>query len=320
MATRPPRSISGPIVWGSVSATLTVVMLVGWIYVILRNQEFTQQWVENFWLLVGGVVSLVAITTVLILFSVFLARQILENRRQTTFIDSVTHELRSPLASIRLGLQTLGRTGLAKEQREQLRGMMLDDTERLSAFIDDILEATRLEYGRAGQLVSLVSLGDLVDRCVETVARRHKLEPGILDVDIDDGLELQVDATALQTVIKNLLDNAIKYSNAPVRVQVTAAEREGRRIEICVRDHGVGIPQHELRRIFDRFYRVDHEDVRARRGTGLGLFVVRALVEDLGGRLRAHSDGHGKGTTMTISLPFSPKEAGIIDDPSELNA
>ena len=100
MASRPPRSISGPIIWGSVSATLTVVMLVGWIYVILRG-EFTQQWVENFWLLVGGIVSLVAITTVLILFSVFLARQILENRRQTTFIDSVTHELRSPLASIR---------------------------------------------------------------------------------------------------------------------------------------------------------------------------------------------------------------------------
>ena len=309
MATRPPRSISGPIVWGSVSATLTVVMLVGWIYVILKNQEFTQQWVANFWLLVGGIVSLVAITTVLILFSVFMARQILENRRQTTFIDSVTHELRSPLASIRLGLQTLGRDGLATEQREQLREMMLDDTERLAAFIDDILEATRLEYGRAGLMISHVSLADLVERCVSTVARRHKLEPEVVEVDVDESIELQIDATALETVLKNLLDNAIKYSNSPVRVQVTAHRHERGTVELCVRDHGVGIPQNELRRIFDRFYRVDHEDVRARRGTGLGLFVVKALVEDLGGRLRAHSDGRGKGTTMTISLPHAPADA-----------
>lgn len=320
MATRPPRSISGPIVWGSVSATLTVVMLVGWIYLILRTQNFTQQWVENFWLLVGGIVSLVAITTVLILFSVFLARQILENRRQTTFIDSVTHELRSPLASIRLGLQTLGRQGLAGEQREQLREMMLDDTERLAAFIDDILEATRLEYGRAGQMISHVSLGDLLDRCIATVARRHKLEPEVIELEVDDALELQIDATALETVLKNLLDNAIKYSNPPPRVQVTARAHERGTVEICVRDHGVGIPQSELRRIFDRFYRVDHEDVRARRGTGLGLFVVKALVEDLGGRLRAHSDGRGKGTTMTISLPHAPASAELHADAQEVGA
>jgi len=309
MATRPPRSISGPIVWGSVSATLTVVMLVGWIYVILRNQAFTQQWVANFWLLVGGIVSLVAITTVLILFSVFLARQILENRRQTTFIDSVTHELRSPLASLRLGLQTMGRHELANEQRELLREMMLDDTDRLAAFIDDILEATRLEYGHAGLMISHVSLGDLVERCIATVARRHKVEPETIELDLEE-LELQIDATALETVLKNLLDNAIKYSNPPVRVQVTVHAHEHGTVEICVRDHGVGIPQSELRRIFGRFYRVDNEDVRSRRGTGLGLFVVKALVEDLGGRLRAHSDGHGKGTTMTISLPYSPEEAG----------
>lgn len=293
--------------WGSVSATLTVVMLVGWIYVILKNQELTQQWVANFWLLVGGIVSLVAITTVLILFSVFLARQILEIRRQTTFIDSVTHELRSPLASIRLGLQTLGRSGLANAQREQLRENMLDDTERLAAFIDDILEATRLEYGRAGQLISEVSLHELIHSCVATVTRRHKVDPDVVTIDVDESLLLEIDATALETVLKNLLDNAVKYSNDPVRVQIAARARERGTVEIYVRDRGVGIPQSELRRIFDRFYRVDHEAVRARRGTGLGLFVVKALVEDLGGRLRAHSDGHDKGTTMTITLPHLPR-------------
>lgn len=309
MAPRPSRSISGPIIWGSVSATLTVVMLVGWIYLILKNGELTQQWVGNFWLLVGGILSLVAITTVLILFSVFLARQILEIRRQTTFIDSVTHELRSPLASIRLGLQTLGRSGLASEQREQLREMMLEDTDRLAAFIDDILEATRLEYAHAGQALNHVSLGELIHRCTATVARRHKLDPNDIEIDVDDATELRIDGTAVETVLKNLLDNAIKYSNPPVRVQITARATDQGRVEICVRDRGVGIPPHELRRIFNRFYRVDHEDVRARRGTGLGLFVVKALVKDLGGRLKAHSDGQGKGTTMTISLPYISKDA-----------
>jgi len=312
MAARPPRSISGPIIWGSVSATLTVVMLVGWIYLILKNGELTQQWVANFWLLGGGIISLVAITTVLILFSVFLARQILENRRQTTFIDSVTHELRSPLASIRLGLQTLGRTGLATEQREQLREMMLEDTDRLAAFIDDILEATRLEYAHAGQMLNQVSLAELIHSCVATVARRHKLELSAIEVDVDDATELRIDGTAVETVLKNLLDNAIKYSNPPVRVQITARTTDQDRVEICVRDRGVGIPQSELRRIFGRFYRVDHEDVRARRGTGLGLFVVKALVKDLGGRLKAHSDGRGKGTTMTISLPYISKDAPSV--------
>lgn len=312
MASRPPRSISGPIIWGSVSATLTVVMLVGWIYLILKNGELTQQWVGNFWLLVGGILSLVAITTVLILFSIFLARQILEIRRQTTFIDSVTHELRSPLASIRLGLQTLGRTGLASEQREQLREMMLEDTDRLAAFIDDILEATRLEYAHAGQALNHVALGELIHRCTSTVARRHKLDPSAIEIDVDDATELRIDGTAVETVLKNLLDNAIKYSNPPVRVQITARATDQGRVEICVRDRGVGIPPHELRRIFNRFYRVDHEDVRARRGTGLGLFVVKALVKDLGGRLKAHSDGQGKGTTMTISLPYISKDAPSV--------
>jgi signal transduction histidine kinase len=315
MASRPARSISAPIIWGSVSATLTVVMLVGWVYLFLKNGGLTEQWAGNFWLLVGGIISLVAITTVLILFSVFLARQILEIRRQTTFIDSVTHELRSPLASIRLGLQTLGRTGLANEQKEQLRAMMLEDTDRLAAFIDDILEATRLEYAHAGQMLNHVSLGELIHSCVDTVARRHTLDPSAIEIDVDDATEVRIDGTAVETVLKNLIDNAIKYSNPPVRVQITARASDQGRVEICVRDRGVGIPPAELRRIFNRFYRVDHEDVRARRGTGLGLFVVKALVKDLGGRLKAHSDGRGKGTTMTISLPYISK-----DGPAAANA
>ena len=136
---RATRSISGPIILSSVSVALTATLLVGWILVIYRNQVLTQNWVGNAWLVVAGVVFFGAIDTVVILFPVFLAREILEVRRHTSFTDSVTHELRSPLASLRLCLQTLAREDLKDHQRDQLREMMLIDVERLTGFIVDIL-------------------------------------------------------------------------------------------------------------------------------------------------------------------------------------
>ena len=300
----PPRnpSITGPIIWGSVSVALTVALLVGWIYVILQNQELTQQWVGNLWLLVAGVVSFSAILTVLVLFSVFLARQIIEIRRQTTFVDSVTHELRSPLASIRLGLETLGREGLAQPQREELRQMMLDDVERLSAFVDDILEATRIEHGSRGRASTHVQLEPLIARCVAAVSRRHKVSPDAIVIDIEPDMELVTDETALEVVIKNLLDNAVKYSDPPVDVRLTA-RRKLDWIEVDVVDRGIGISRRMINRVFERFFRVDEEEIRARRGTGLGLYVVKALVSSLGGKLEAKSDGPGQGTTMIVRLP-----------------
>lgn len=306
MAPRRNRSISGPIIYGSASVALTVALLVGWIYVILRNQELTQQWVGNLWLLVSGIVSFVTIMSVLILFSVNLARQILEVRRQTTFVDSVTHELRSPLASIRLGLETMGREGLAEPQRDKLRDMMLGDVERLSGFIDDVIEATRLEGGRESHALSRVDVGALALRCADTIAARHEVARNTIDVDVDPDLVLQTDPTSLEIIIKNLLDNAVKYSDRPPRVRMRARVEE-EKVVLTVVDDGVGIPRRDLKRVFRRFYRVDEEAVRARRGTGLGLYVVRALVKTLGGKLVAASDGPGAGTTMTVALPRRPQ-------------
>jgi len=308
MAQRRKGSISGPIIYGSSSVVLTVALLVGWIYIIVKNYELTQQWIGgNVWLLVTGIASLVAIMTVLIIFSVFLARQILENRRQSTFVDSVTHELRSPLASLRLGLETLNRQGLSEEQREQIRVRMVSDIERLSAFIDDILEATRIEHGRGMVGISRVNLFDLCHRCAQAATRRHEVIGDCIVLDIDPSLELSTDATALEVIVKNLLDNAVKYSNHPVEVEVRARELTDGRIQIDVRDRGVGIPRGQLHRVFDRFYRVEDESVRARRGTGLGLYVVKALVAHLRGKLFAQSAGLGSGTTMTVLLPSTAK-------------
>src|SRR5690606_22501604 len=129
----------------------------------------------NYWLLAAGTISLALIIAVLVMFSVSLVREILEARRQQMFIDSVTHELRSPLASIKLCLETLGRDGLSESQRSNLRKMMLTDVERLSVFVDDILQASRIAHGRRSQTWTVVDVVPLVVTSIESIRLRHEL-------------------------------------------------------------------------------------------------------------------------------------------------
>ncbi len=303
MARRTLPSISVPIVLASVAVPLAIALLVGWTVQFASNVAKGEATAQNVWLLVLGSVAFIAILSVLVTFAIFLIREILEVRRQNSFIDSVTHELKSPLASIKLGLQTMGRAGVDGEKRELLRTMMLDDVGRLSAFIDDVLQASRLAHDRVGVAVDAVRLRALIEECAESVAARHHLEPGSIRVEVDPELSVTSDQAALVVVVRNLLDNAVKYSDAEVDVVVSAREAERGGVVLEVRDCGIGIPPKELKRVFHRFYRVQSESVRTRRGTGLGLFVVSALVRNLGGRVEARSDGPGHGTTMRVSLP-----------------
>jgi signal transduction histidine kinase len=307
MAARSFRSISTPIIWASIAVALTIAMLVGWIILMVQKMSVTQELVQNTSLLIAGIISFVLITVVLIMFSVFLTRHILEVRRQTTFIDSVTHELKSPLASLRLCLETLARPDIVEAQRLTLRRMMFDDVERLSTFIDDVLESSRLGHGMRPQVLDDIQLASLTREIAEMLGKRYKLQAADIVVSIPETLVVRTDRTALETVLKNLVDNAVKYSDPPVRVAVTAVS-QGRSVEIQVRDSGIGIGEADLKRIFERFYRVPIEAVRARRGTGLGLFVVQSLVRMLGGRLAAKSAGTGQGTTMIVTLPVDVKD------------
>ena len=165
---RHTRSISLPVVLSSVAVTLALAMIVGWTLIIVRNRVVISETdiVANHWVLIAGIVSLALIITVIVLFLFFLLREIREVRRQTSFIDSVTHELKSPLAALKLCLETLARDGIPAGKREQLREMMLDDVDRLTAFIDRVLTATRISQERAPQPVSEFSLRGLVERCL----------------------------------------------------------------------------------------------------------------------------------------------------------
>jgi signal transduction histidine kinase len=184
------RSISLPIVLSSVAVSLSVALLVGWTLLIARTQPLADDFVANTWLLVTGIVSLVVIMLVLVLFSVFLIREIREVRRQTSFIDSVTHELKSPLAALKLCLETLGRPDLPAPQHLRLREMMLDDVERLTGFIDRVLAATRLPAERSSQPLQLVALAVLARRCVAVVTRRAHQAEEVVKIDVPAELML----------------------------------------------------------------------------------------------------------------------------------
>jgi len=304
-------SISIPITLGSITVLLSIALLVGWS--VLLGQKITRSAdiAGDVWLLVLGALSFILIIVVLVLFVISLARGIIEVRKQDTFIDSVTHELKSPLASLQLCLETLGRDGLEGDAREKLRHMMLEDVDRLRAFIDDVLEANRLSYARPGMLnLSDVSLSELAEQCAAAVRARHKLEPHEVSIDVDPELIVSTDRAALEIVVKNLIDNAAKYSGRPALVEVVARRESNKTVRFEVSDNGIGIDRKNLKRVFHRFYRVEEQEVRERRGTGLGLFVVWALVKQLGGNVQAFSEGRGQGTTMRVELPVAPVVSG----------
>jgi len=300
-------SISTPITLGAIAVLVSIALLVGWSFLLGQKIMRSADIAVDVWLLVLGALSFVLIITVLVLFVISLARGIIEVRKQDTFIDSVTHELKSPLASLQLCLETLGREDLEGDSREKLRTMMLEDVDRLRAFIDDVLEANRLSYARAGMLnVSDVSILELTEDCADVVRMRHKLAPDEVVIDVDPELVVSTDRAALDIVVKNLIDNAAKYSARPAKIEVLGRRGPQGRVLLDVSDHGIGIDKKNLKRVFHRFYRVEDEEVRERSGTGLGLFVVWALVKQLGGKVQAESEGRGRGATMRVELPMAP--------------
>ena len=296
------KSISTPITLGAISVPICLALLVGWVLVFAQRLAGGNSAIApSIWLLGVGAISFIVVMVVLVLLSYFLAREILEVRRQDSFIASVTHELKSPLASLKLLLETLDRDELKEPKRRELRVMMLDDVDRLSSFIDDVLQASRLSYGQRGTNLTEVPLRELVLRVAATVSARHKLKTDAVEVAIDDALVLHSDPAALEIVLKNLIDNALKYGRQGV-VSVRARRVDSGTV-VEVKDDGIGIAKQHLKRVFQRFYRVPSESVRERYGTGLGLFVVSALVKNLGGSVVASSEGEGRGTLMTVTLP-----------------
>jgi signal transduction histidine kinase len=296
-----------------------VSLNVGWILVTARSVLP----------LVLGVIAFALIIAGIVVYTVFLVRELRRNEQHDAFINAVTHELKTPIASIRLYLETLQARDVGDQQRKEFYKVMLADTERLQHTVEQVLKA-----GVAGQRHGLihyapVDVRALATECVETARRRHHLSPEAVTLVIPtmgQPLMVEGDADELRTALSNLIDNAVKYSLKVVQVTVEVAAPAPDSVWVRVRDRGIGIPPSQLKRIFNRFYRFQSRGYKVK-GTGLGLYIVRSIAKQHGGRVFAHSEGEGTGATFTLELPrlatsaaTEPRPAGAEQEPARVDA
>ncbi len=273
---------------------LAIALNVGWI--VLNWGEIA--------LLIFGIIFFVVLIFGLVLNTTFLIREIRRNEQHDAFINAVTHELKTPIASIRLYLETLKTRDVDDAQRHEFYNIMLADSDRLLLTVEQVLRAGRTGHRQRRIANSVIDVDEMVRECLERTRVRYGLnEAHIVYTDGANGAKVSGDPDELRAAFSNLLDNAVKYSDDEVRVSVSVSADDEKRVVVRVADKGIGIPSAQLKRIFKRFYRVPGRFMARVKGTGLGLFIVQSVVRKHGGRVYAESPGLGQGSTFTIQLP-----------------
>lgn len=288
------------IVLGICLAAGALALNVGWVLVNWRQAGLLIVGILLFPLIIAGVV----------LNTIFLVREIRKNEQHDAFINAVTHELKTPVASIRLYLQTLQSRHLDESKRQEFYKVMVEDSDRLLNTIEQVLRAgqggTRLKHRQ----LAPVDLRALVAECLALARMRHHLPAEAITyreaLATDTPPRILGDEDELRAAVSNLLDNAVKYSGPTVKVDVELEHTDASQATLRVHDKGVGIAPTELKRIFKRFYRAKSIVTTRVKGTGLGLFIVRSVIARHGGKVFAESPGLGQGSTFTVQLPASP--------------
>ncbi len=272
-------------------------------------------WIAN-WrtgvMYVLGLLFFLAIIAGLVLNTIFLIREIRRNEQHDNFINAMTHELKTPIASIRLYLETLQKRELPPDKRQQFYQIMLEDSDRLLNTIEQVLRAGRVSRSAKLYHRTLVDLAEVVQECVALARTRNHLPAECISISsISKDAFVLGEPDELKGAIMNLLDNAIKYSGKRVNVRVALDRKEDDNVAVIqVKDDGIGIPKPELKHVFKRFYRVPGSVTIRVKGTGLGLFIVRSVAEKHKGKVTVESGGAGRGSTFRLQLPLAAATAG----------
>ena len=289
------KSIAFFIALGAGLISVILLLYIGWVLF---------DWRKGILLFLGALLLTMIISGV-VLNTLFLVREIRRNEQHDAFINAVTHELKTPVASIRLYLETLRAHAVDEQKRNEFYQIRLNDSDRLLATIEQVLRTGRVSRGRSHLNRATVDLGAIVQSCLDRARALYHLPAESLEYCSQAPVTIQGDPDEVQAAVSNLVDNAVKYSGGNTHVTVELANIEGSFVRVLVKDQGVGIPRTELKRVFKRFYRVPGPLATRVKGTGLGLYIVRSVAKRHGGRAWAESEGPGKGSTFVLQFPLA---------------
>ena len=295
MASGRRKSIALFIALGVAVVIVALLQYIGW---------FVLDWSTGIRLFLG-ILLLAVIIAGVVLNTIFLVREIRRNEQHDAFINAVTHELKTPIASIRLYVETLQTRAVDETKRKEFYRTILEDSDRLLNTIEQILRTGRIGAGNRPPNVSQVNLSDIVAECVGRARVLHHLSTEAIEYQPESPLQILGDLDEVRAAVSNLLDNAVKYSGPAARVRVATAHEDGKYASVRVIDNGPGIPAPELKRIFKRFYRSSGPVAARVKGTGLGLFIVRSVARRHGGKAWAESAGPGRGSTFVLQFPIA---------------
>ena len=289
---------------------LLVALIVGWVLLTVFGFQFDPQRAYLYIVLLS--VGSMLLTLVIVGTALYLTLSIKAinlSRRQSNFIDSVTHELKSPIASLKLYLQTLNRRQVNAAEQELFFKDMLEDVERLDQLINHLLDVARLEKDRAATQPEDIRLDEVIARCAANLCQRYERPKDTIQLALTPTIvsATQVD---LELVFRNLIDNALKYADQEQpQVEVAMFPLANGQVMVRVSDNGRGIPHSLRQRIFGRFERLGSELEREKPGTGLGLYIVRMMMSRLGGKIRIRERERGTGAVFEVQLPGKTPEA-----------
>ncbi len=275
---------------------IAVALNVGWILLNVREVA----------LLIFGIVFFAVIITGLTLNTIFLFREIRRNEQHDAFLNAVTHELKTPIASIRLYLETLKTRDVDDKKRAEFYDIMLADSDRLLGTVEQVLQASRTREKSRAMDLSEIDLSELLEEAASITRARYDLDDAAIRYTSPvEKAKIVGDRSELTTVFSNLIDNAVKYSIGAPKISIRLKLSRLNNADIFIRDSGIGIARGDLKRVFKRFYRVPNSAAKDAKGTGLGLSIVRSIVEKHGGWVKAESRGLEKGSTFIVHLPLS---------------